>query len=609
MIFFRRTPEYDQWDDMTLLFRLRLWTSGWRGALVLSVLIVPSLVIWKGEDAYNSMKMWRAQSLINQAEAALVRGDNKESESLLNQATVLIHRQPIMLRAVARFQVATYNLEALNTYRALLETSEATAMDKVAMCRQAFRAGQPELASAVIDELGNLPGPEDMAVLLALKAEKLAADGHWPEAVQLARQAGNSAGNEEEKAYSRKVLARLLLLPPPQWATEAQPTEGLDLMSSLALRQDALGLEALEILVNLSRNPQMAPLLAGRDFDAIVATAEKHPGGGAALKVNAWNLRVAARLSEREAVIREFFDHFKVDPSSLNRLEAARWLNQQGIHKMVIELAEPSKLESKDWFALYLDATAAQGHWEDIHRVLSSEDHQIPLAPVLRKLFDFRAQMETGHHPDADSSWQDILLASRTANTSDQLYVAGYAERIGFPMHAAKIYEQLLNRVEALLSEADRLGRSRRLACYIGLLRNSAGNRPLEDLCKLVRKFADEFPEIDEVQNDSAYLALLAEGDLDGAEKTARRLLLQKPELLSYRTTLALTELKRKRITEAADVYRGYSIDWETAPDRYKAVYAAVMRASGRTSEADQVASRISVANLRPEELRLAGLP
>ena len=153
----------------------------------------------------------------------------------------------------------------------------------------------------------------------------------------------------------------------------------------------------------------MAPLLAGRDFDAIVATAEKHPGGGAALKVNAWNLRVAARLSEREAVIREFFDHFKVDPSSLNRLEAARWLNQQGIHKMVIELAEPSKLESKDWFALYLDATAAQGHWEDIHRVLSSEDHQIPLAPVLRKLFDFRAQMETGHHPDADSSWQDIL--------------------------------------------------------------------------------------------------------------------------------------------------------------------------------------------------------
>ena len=33
------------------------------------------------------------------------------------------------------------------------------------------------------------------------------------------------------------------------------------------------------------------------------------------------------------------------------------------------------------------------------------------------------------------------------------------------------------------------------------------------------------------------------------------------------------------------------------------------MRASGRTSEADQVASRISVANLRPEELRLAGLP
>ena len=609
MIFFRRTPEYDPDEDMTLRLRMRLWTSGWRGVAVLSALFVLSLVYWKGGDAYQTLKTWRAERLVHQSEAAQKKGDYKEAAALLHQATALLQRHPIILRAVARFQEATHDPEALTTYTELIKSGEATSAEKVAMCRQAFRSGRPELAVPVIRDLGSSGGMKDVAVLLTLKAEQAAAAGQWPEALELARQADKSMGTSEEKAYAKAVLARLLLLPPPQWVTGARVSEGLDLMSSLALRQDTSGLEAMDLLSGLSQNPQLSPHFAGRDFTAMVAAAGHHPEAGAALRVNAWNLRVAGQPTERESIAREFFDHFKDDPSPVARLEAGRWLNQKGMHALVLELAERSKLESRDWFALYLDAIAAQGRWEEVWGALTSKDREVPLSPVLRKLFEFRAAMETGRHPDADDAWHGIQVALRSATTSDQLYVASYADQIGFPTEADRIYEQLLNRNETLLPATEKLSRPHRLACYTGLLRNGARTRPLGELCKIARRFVDEFPEIDEVQNDSAYLALLLGEDLDKAESTVRNLMLKKPELLAYRTTLALSALKRQRTTEAADVYKGWSIDWSTAADRYKAVYVAVMRAAGRPSEADQVAGTIKVANLRPEERQLAGLP
>ena len=127
--------------------------------------------------------------------------------------------------------------------------------------------------------------------------------------------------------------------------------------------------------------------------------------------------------------------------------------------------------------------------------------------------------------------------------------------------------------------------------------------------CVRLGCFAAEFPELDEVQNDNAYLQLLCSADLERAESTAQRLVQAKPESLAYRTTLALSGLRRHQFAKAAAVYDGWSIDWNTAQDRYKAVYAAVMRAAGRTAEADSMVARIKAESLRPEERVLAGLP
>lgn len=596
---------------MTFRLRFRIWTSGWRGVLVMFLLVGMALGFWKGASAYEWLKARRAAHLIAKAEDAREQGDFVEASKKLGQATALLQRHPLTLRAVARYQVAMQDLSALNTYLELMKTGQATTEDKVQFAREALRLGRPEMAAEILAQLKEHPDTKDTAAVLALQAGNSATEGRWPEAVEFARRACASPGSDGDLAYAQSILARLLIQPPSPTEADgpALLTEGVALLSTLALRQDAAGLEALEILVSLSQNMQTATLLSRRDVKPLADAAERHPRADAALKVGAWSLLLASDPAKRVEITQAFFEHFKDNPSPKLRLEAARWLNKRGMHRLALDLAEPSKHESEEWFLLCLDATAALGNWEEVFQALSAKNEKVPLPPALRRLFELRGALETGRHPDLTAAWRDIQAAARTESAANQLYVAGYAEQIGFHQEAALIYRRLLERDESAVPAAGRLGRPRRMACFTGVLRTGAGTMTLEELRAFVGAFAAEFPEIDEVQNDNAYLQLLSGVNLDRAAAMGERLLKKKPDLLAYRTTVALSLLRRQKAEAAAAVYDGWITDWNTAQDRYKAVYAAVMRAGGRSSEADRMIAKIKSDSLRPEERQLAGLP
>lgn len=610
MIFFRRSHPFDPNWDMTPELRWRIWTSGWRGALVLLTLIAVPLAVWKGPDAYQGMKVWRASHLIDLAETAQQTGDFKEAANLLRQATLLLQKHPLTLRAVARYQIAIQDAGVLKTYQALIETGMATTDDQFAFARHAFRLGQTAIADSVLSDLEPLPEINNTTMMRVLKAEQSSARGHWTQALELARQAIASPGSSEDKSYAQSLLARLLLHAPAPTAEAGlvMRAEGISLLSSLALHADDVGLAALEMLVSLAQNPQVAVHFQHRKVQDVLDAAEHHPRAGAALKVSAWNLRLAAAPTQRADITQAFLARFKDEPSTATRLEATRWLNQRGLHEQALAMAEPSKLESRDWFLVYLDAKASLGRWQEVLSALNPESQDIPLAPAVRKLFELRGSQATGRRIDTAAVWREIHVALRHAESSDRLYAAGYAEKMGFPAEAAKIYHQSLERDNEVQPTEDKLGRPRRLACYLGLLRTGGGTLSLNDLGKVMDDLADEFPELDEVQNDRAYLQLLAGKNLDQATSTAQKLSAQKPGLLAYRTTVALALLRQEKLA-AAEVYDGWTIDWSTAQDRYKAVYVAVMRSAGRGEEALPVAATINAAALRVEERQLVGLP
>lgn len=627
------------------------WTSGWRGAVVLITLVTLGLSWWRGAEAYTWVKVHRVERLIEESESARLRGNFDEVSTKLKKAMALLRNHPSTLRAVARYQLEMHDLSALKTYAELVKTGKATADDKIAFAREAFRLGRPDMVESFFDELTRNPGNGSSASILALKATEAAWEGRRADALNLARAACKAPGDDGALAYAQSVLAKILLEEGAAERTDAKlrAVEGIELISELAMRQDSLGLESLDLLMSLSQNPQMAALFVHRDVDKLIDAANRHAQANPALKVGIWSLRLSADPASKSEIIQAFSRRFRDEASSALRLEAARWLNREKMHQMALELAEPSRLESEDWLVLFLDATAALGKWEEVLRVLSGKG-KIPLAPAIRKLFELRGAMETRKNPDLVVFWRDIKIALRNENAGTKMYVAGYAERIGFPAEAANLYRELLDQNEGTLSAAGKLNHPRRLACYTGLLRTGAAAMKLEDLCQLMAAFARDFPEIDEVQNDNAYLQLLCGRDPVQAGKTADRLLKKNPELLAYRTTAALAALRRQQLSlpvsgvghainwnmaqtimddkvgqllprtvvplpepvrqkPATAVYDGWSIDWSTAQERYKAVYVAVMRAGGRTAEADEVAAKIQPQALRPEERKLAGLP
>ncbi len=116
---------------------------------------------------------------------------------------------------------------------------------------------------------------------------------------------------------------------------------------------------------------------------------------------------------------------------------------------------------------------------------------------------------------------------------------------------------------------------------------------------------AIRWPKDAAISNDLAYLNALLGTELERARDTARALVRDAPESLPHRTALALAELHLGHSADAAKVYDGLRIDWQTAAPAGAVVYAAVLHANGRTAEAASLLAGTRSDTLRPEEQAL----
>jgi hypothetical protein len=114
-----------------------------------------------------------------------------------------------------------------------------------------------------------------------------------------------------------------------------------------------------------------------------------------------------------------------------------------------------------------------------------------------------------------------------------------------------------------------------------------------------------DLPYEPEPQNDWAYLSLLLDQNIDEAGRTADALVAAHPQLLAYRSTLALANIRKNNPQGAEKVYQGLQIDWTTSPASWKAIYAVVLAANGEAAKAGEFARGINRSQLRPEELAL----
>jgi Flp pilus assembly protein TadD len=110
---------------------------------------------------------------------------------------------------------------------------------------------------------------------------------------------------------------------------------------------------------------------------------------------------------------------------------------------------------------------------------------------------------------------------------------------------------------------------------------------------------------MEEARNDLTYLQLITNQNLFDASFAAHEALKKSPNSLAAMSLSAVAHLKNNDPALADAIYKDKLIPWSTAPDPWKNVRAAVLYATGKKSEADELVSTIDKNQLRPEERAL----
>ncbi len=598
-------------------YELEVHQRGWRklfpwlrtvpGIVTIVALVLLAICVWQARTIYRAAKEWRVDRLLAQSAQAERAGDEAAETRHLRKAFTLLPSYAPNWRALAHYHERRGEGAALIAYEQLLATKEATLADAIGACRQAALRGNPDTGQRILALVEEIEGTRDLSPVIALRARLLAIGNKWDEAIVLAQKAAESSGGE---APEKLIFATVLLQAADRAAlAERLPLAGraVKVLSELATRPDDTAVEALSSLISLARQPAAAQLLGGYDIQAWIDAAERHPKASARLRVLAWNLQVVNKAEDADKFFAAFVAKWRDSPLP-QRLEAARWLNQNGRARLTVDISGPQKDVSEDWFLVHLDALAAVGDWKGVLENLEAKTGQAAaMSGALRALYRFRAQSELHLPVNSEETWRDIQIQLQGEPVQTQVYVGQYAEKTGALKQAVAIYRRVLDEAAAPANFERTVPKDAKLVCYTGLLRNIPATAPVAEVLPLLEALVADFPELEEARNDVTYLRLLKGKPTDAMRQDAAKNLQKSPAMLAYRTTAALLELRAGNATAAEKLYDGWKIDWDGAADRFKAVRAAVLAAVGQEEQAKAMRTTVQESNLRPEELALLG--
>ncbi len=522
--------------------RVRRWVIAGVALLVLAVA--------GGPPVYRKARLWRARSLAAEAEQLLAERQLEKASGKAQAAIGLAPAEPEALRAMARVLTSARSTLALNYWKGLLAQPGATDDDRRAAVGLALEADRRDFAD------------EQLALLLA-------ADPPSVETLELAAQAALQKNNptaaleflgrllrQDPRNEGARLLQAQLLDSSPD---RVQGEQGARELLELGQGDDATALSALR---TLAQRPNLTVDEIGQAADRLA----KHPLAQTADKLAALPLRWLLEPGQRAALIEQAVAQFSQGGPD-DRVALGRWLLQQGEAARVLGIITAEEaLTKQELFLVRLDALATLGRWREIKEAMEQE--KPPIKPLYAEVFQARAAKELNQLQEANAHWT-MALSYALPTPEENLYLARYAEKIGEDRVAAKAWRQLA-RTPAWALRAN--------LAALPLLEKEGDTRGLREAVQQLARLAPTDPA---PRNDAAYLDLLLQENVKAATAVAEQLVKEHPEVLAYRTTLALADLRGERVAEALKLYEGIEVPWSKAPPRSQAIHAAVLAASG----------------------------
>jgi thioredoxin-like negative regulator of GroEL len=531
--------------------------------LLIALLALPT---WRG------IKLWRAHMLCSQAEALIAKEEYEKVMEKLQAAYNISPGMPRARRNLARFFAQNGSEQALVFWRSLLNEGKASEEDQREMASFAISIGERNLAETLVNRLyqENPSKPSNLMLMAQLSVR----NGDAETAIKCLRQAIRTSPNFNEAQF---LLSRVLSLSKkPEDQNEAR-----QILFDLTKRNDRMAIEAIRLLAQDLNLSQV-------QAESIIARLRSHPISKAREKLLAYTIEIRYRPEEHESLVQKAIEEFSKTPEDL--AELCRWLNQSRDFQRVLKIIdETTALRRQDHFLIRMDALASLKRWQEVLDTLQKQ--RVPLPNHILYLYTYRALKELKRPEDANLAWSRALNAANGAQPL--MYLAQYAERINDIPNAISAYERLTAHQMAA-----------RIA-YLSLIRlrqQLPDTVALRQVFERMAKVSEKDPVI---SNDLAYLNLLLNEKIDESTRVAQHLVDTMPHMLAFRITLALAHLRQQQPTKALEPLSNLPIEWNSTQVSWQAIYAAVLAANRRISEAQALTAEIPASSLRPEELAL----
>ena len=533
---------------------------------------------------------WRnsqAERLSESAEAALARGDFGAAGRALQSALRLGPKNPSTLRLAARFCTKAGLPEAMFYWEQLFAVADASDDDRRGYIQAAQMLGRLDRSGPLIQALisTNPQARENQWLLM----DQLILVGNVEGAVSVARMGLKEAPDDPERQLT---LARVLL----SAGTPGPTAEAAAILKSVA-RGGALQRQALRILVELEGMDRS-------DEEWVLRSLESLPDPTLSERLNRLDLRIRLEPEHADGRIVEAVDReVRAGLEAGEREELVLWLRQRRRFEAAESLL-PRELvmTNRNLAVARLELLGEMRRWDDLERLAT-----IGLETLDPDAADCAAALAAMGRGDREGAARKLdAAASRNRGRPEVLArLAGFAESIGQEETAILIWLATLNRSGLEPLAAPQLLRLVRTRASKGLGSPNEAVRIERAVYDSLIRILGKEPV---VVAQWCYLNALLGENLEEIRKRMEELRIQQPGNRAFQAIRALIELERQQVDAALQVMEADAPDWSREEPRWRAVYAAVLRANRFQDRARRTVQGISASQLRPLEAQLAGI-
>lgn len=545
---------------------------------------------------YRLAKEWRSALLVREAGTAFALGDSARGIGLLKQALALAPASARVVQAVELHNARSGDQAYLTKLLERMRAGGSDIDELLGIAELGAGGSKADMADVSREALGRLP--KDLPVKQALRrslieASLLARQGDLSRAADSCLVA--ALGFPKADAARLRLQAAMYLLGNPSAESGRRAVE---VLQGVLSGNSEVSISAWRLLAGIALLPpgQSAVQLKPPEVFMLIKALPTLKQSCPTDEFLAADMEILHDPSGKEAVVKRMMSRYQ-SASRVEMLDAAKWLNHGGFHKEVVEFAGSElPLNDTDWLLVVMDARSAEGNWNEIMKMLDSPAAS-GIPDAVKHLYRARIAMMSGNKPLSEEEWRNVGGALHLEKSEILAYIACYEEQIGQTARAARTYRELANRGET------------KIPGLVGLIRCQPRSESAVSLIPLYEELLAAQPGNPEANCDLTYLRLLTRRDTAESAAFAAKLLIEQPDSLPRISIAALGRLQSGDYKGALEIYHDKVIDWNAAPEPWKVVRCAVLKANGQGEKAALLAGSISQSLLRPEEKDLLSNP